>query len=242
MVGVPTAASENPDGTFSLKNWKAAVDLYRSVDLNAYAAAGVVIGHRLVDEPNCVSCWGGLAISTGTLDQMGRYSKSLWPNVPTVVRVVPSYFPKAPRYIDAAWAQWAGPRGASKGLTSVQFRDLNVADAKTRKLALVIGMNVLNGGDGSSGRAGTRDPESPTADLWQMTATEVDTIGRLFAAEPYVCAVLNWRYSPNYPRGGMTDEQYASITSFDTRSDIIAAMKSIRSVAAVHAPTRCRAR
>jgi hypothetical protein len=245
MVGVPAAASKNPDGTFSLKKWKAAIGVYASavppVDLGAYAAAGVVIGHRLIDEPHCPTCWGGQSISVGTLEQMGRHSESIWPTVPTVVRVVPSYFPKAPRYIDAAWAQWAGNRGASLGMTTVQFRNKYVADAKARRMALVMGMNVLNGGDGSSGIAGTREPEDPAADLWQMTGTEVDSIGRLFAAEPYVCAVLNWRYSLNYPRGGMTEEQYQRIRSFDSRPEIIAAMQSVRSVAASHAPTSCQA-
>jgi hypothetical protein len=240
MVGVPTGPSKNPDGTFSLKKWKATVEAYASVDLDAYAAAGVVIGHRLIDEPNCASCWGGQSVSVGTLEQMARHSESLWPSVPTVVRVVPSYFPKAPRYVDAAWAQWAGDRGASLGMTTVQFRDKNVSDAKARRMALVMGMNVLDGGDGSSGIAGTREIEDPRADLWQMTGTEVDTIGRLFAAEPYVCAVLNWRYSLNYPRGTMTDEQYERIRSFDSRPEIIAAMQSVRSVAAAHAPVSCR--
>jgi hypothetical protein len=243
MVAVPTAASKNADGTFSLKKWKAAVGVYESVDsVDAYAAAGVVIGHRLIDEPSCASCWGGQSISVGTLEQMARHSKLIWPTVPTVVRVVPSYFPKAPRYVDAAWAQWAGPRGATLGMTTVQFRDKNVADAKARRLALVIGMNVLNGGDGSSGIAGTREIDDPAGDLWQMTGAEVDSIGRLFAADPYVCAVLNWRYSLNYPRGGMTLEQYERIRSFDNRPEIIAAMQSVRSVAAVHAPTTCRTR
>jgi len=127
-------------------------------------------------------------------------------------------------------------------MTTVQFRDKNVADAKARRLALVIGMNVLNGGDGSSGIAGTREIDDPAGDLWQMTGAEVDSIGRLFAADPYVCAVLNWRYSLNYPRGGMTAEQLERIRSFDDRPEIIAAMQSVRSVAAAHAPTTCRTR
>jgi hypothetical protein len=242
MVGVPAGPSTNSDGTFSLKKWKSAVGVYASIDLDAYAAAGVVIGHRLIDEPNCASCWGGQSVSVGTLEQMARHSESLWPTVPTVVRVVPSYFPKAPRYVDAAWAQWAGNRGASLGMTTVQFREKNVADAKARRMALVMGMNVLDGGDGSSGIAGTREIEDPAADLWQMTGAEVDSIGRLFAAEPYVCAVLNWRYSLNYPRGDRTDEQYERIRSFDSRPEIIAAMQSVRSVAAAHTPTSCQAR
>jgi hypothetical protein len=237
IVSVPTGASKADDGTFSIKKWKAAVARYGSVNLDAYAAAGVVIGHYLVDEPNCSTCWGGSAISVGMLEQMARYSKSRWGTVPTIVRVVPSYFPTSPRYVDAAWAQWPAPYGYTPGMTAAQYRDQHVGAAKARGLGLVLGMNVLNGGDGSSGIAGA------SLTKWQMSAGEVDSIGRLFAAEPYACAVINWRYSPNYPRSsGMTDEHYASITAFDTREDIIAAMQAIREVAAAHAPASCRVR
>jgi hypothetical protein len=237
VVSVPNQASRADDGTFSIKKWKEAVARYSTVDLGAYAAAGVVIAHYLIDEPNCASCWGGTAVGVGTLEQLAKYSKSIWPTVPTLVRVVPSYFPNPPRYVDAAWAQWPSPYGYTPGMTPAQYRDQHVAAAKARRLGLILGMNVLNGGDGSSGIVGT------SLTKWQMSAAEVDSIGRLFAAEPYACAVLNWRYSVNYPRSSsMTDEQYASVTAFDQRADVIAAMQAVHSVAAARDPATCRVR
>lgn len=237
IVSVPTPAMKAEDGTFNLKKWKAAVSRYSSVDsLEAYVAAGVVIGHYLIDEPNCASCWGGSAVSVGTLEQLAKYSKSLWPTLPTLVRVVPSYFPSSPRYVDAAWAQWPSAYGYTPGMTAAQYRDQHVAAAKARRLGLVLGMNVLNGGDGSSGIVGT------SLSKWQMSAAEADSIGRLFAAEPYACALITWRYSPNYPRASLTDAQYEAIRAFDEREDVIAAMQAIHEVAVAHAPVSCRVR
>jgi hypothetical protein len=121
-------------------------------------------------------------------------------------------------------------------MTAAEYLERHVAAAQARGLGLVLGMNVLNGGDGSSGIVGT------SLSKWQMSAAEVDSIGRLFAAEPYACALITWRYSLNYPRSSLSDAQYEAITAFDAREDIIAKMQAIREVAMAHAPVSCRVR
>jgi hypothetical protein len=53
----------NPDGTFNLDLWKRQIDQYRDVDFAPYVTEGLVLAHRLVDEPTWPVNWGGRAIS-----------------------------------------------------------------------------------------------------------------------------------------------------------------------------------
>jgi nucleoid-associated protein YgaU len=125
------------------------------------------------------------------VEEMARYSKSIWPSLPTVVRAPPGWLRRSGltwQYLDIAWAQWAAGSEESEGKTPEQFRDENVAEAKAQGLGLVMGMNLLNGGDGSSGEPGNRSGR------WEMSAAEVVRVGTVLAETPYACAVLSWRY------------------------------------------------
>src|SRR5262249_25430473 len=100
----------NADGTFNLSKWKSQVARFKNYDLDRYVASGTVIGHYLGDEPTCTSCWGGKEVPASTLEQMARYSKSLWPAMPTGIRAYPSLLPlQGYPDVDFAWAQWGGP-------------------------------------------------------------------------------------------------------------------------------------
>lgn len=198
----------NSNGTFNLALWRKRIDLYRRFNLQSYASDGTVIGHYLVDEPYCAACWGGRTISAAQIDEMARYSKSIWPKLPTMVRSPPTLLAQQNyRYLDVAWAQWEGPLHVpSTRMTPEQFRDRETAAAKARGLGLVFGMNYLDAGDGSSRIAGTyKNATSPKVNRWQMSATEVKRVGTVFAAASYACAVLSWKYSTTFlSRPGMT--------------------------------------
>jgi hypothetical protein len=202
----------SPDGTFSLALWKQRIDAFRDVDFGPYVTEGLILAHFLVDEPNDETEWGGRDISYDDLEEMAKYSKSIWPSLPTAVRAPPGWL-KGSRfswqYVDIAWAQWAGPHSASRGRTPEQFRDENVAEAKQLGMGLVFGMNLLDGGDGSSGIAGT------LSDRWQMSPEEVVRVGTVFASTPYACALLSWRYEP----------------AFQERAEVRAALDSVASAA-----------
>jgi hypothetical protein len=109
---------------------------------------------------------------------MGRYSKQLWPNMPTIVRTEPAFFNFSPRYIDAAWAQYLSRRGN----VSNYIRD-QVSDAQHRGLQLVVGMNVIKGG---------------TPNGTQMSASEVKEWGSTLLSSSYPCAFISWQYSSSY--------------------------------------------
>ena len=84
------------EGTgFGFEDWKDQIDQYKGIDFSAYVKDGTVIGHYMIDEPNDPANWGGKPIPPSTLEEMGKYSKSLWPDMPTIVRVEPSYLASA---------------------------------------------------------------------------------------------------------------------------------------------------
>jgi hypothetical protein len=210
----------NPDGTFNMALWKARVDAYRDIDFAPDVTQGLILAHYLVDEPNAAGSWGGRGISPTEVEEMARYSKSIWPSLPTVVRAPPGWLRRAGltwQYLDIAWAQWAGAYSESEGKTPEVFRDENVAQAKAQGLGLIMGMNLLNGGDGSSGEPGNR------SERWEMSAAEVVRVGTVLAQTPYACAVLSWRYD----------------VAFAQRSGIRAALDSVAAAAADRAGISC---
>ncbi len=93
-------------------------------------------------------------------------------------------------------------------MTPEQFRDQTVADAKALGMGLIIGMNTLDGGDGSSRIPGTYNLNT-VSNRWQMSAAEVERAGTVFAKEPYVCAVLDWRFSPTVTSSNYSASQAA---------------------------------
>ena len=113
-----------------------------------------------------------------TVDAMGQYSKQLWPGMATVVRTVPKYFTSNPRYVDAAWAQYLARYGDVN-----TFVQKNVADAQHRGLALVVGLNIRDGG-------------SPNGAA--MSATEVAKYGSALLSSTYPCGFINWQYMSTY--------------------------------------------
>jgi hypothetical protein len=213
----------NPDGTFSLELWKSQIDTYSDVDFSPYVTEGLILTHFLMDEPNAANRWGGQRVSRADIEEMARYSKSIWPTLPTAVRAAPGWLLEGDttyQSLDIAWAQWNGPRyGAGAGLPPEQFRDKTVAEAKHLGLGLIFGMNYLDGGDGSSGIRGT----VPTREWWEMSTAELVHVGTLLAGAPYSCAFLSWRYEP----------------SFESRPDVRGALDSVATIAATRGGTSC---
>ena len=179
MMAGPDYLYKDADGHFSLTKWKARIDRYRNTDFDSYIKDGTLIGHYMIDEPNDPANWNGRPISGETLDEMARYSKSRWPNLPTIVRTYPSYLEKwAPyRYVDAAWAQYVERKGNVN-----DFIDDNVASAKRQGLALIVGLNYLRGGP----------------DKRPMTASQVKSWGGALLSSTYPCAFISWKYNDNY--------------------------------------------
>ncbi|HEX6434339.1 MAG TPA: hypothetical protein VFZ87_08840 [Gemmatimonadales bacterium] len=210
---------QNSDGTFSFTKWKSLVDRFKNVNLDPYINDGTIVGHFLIDEPQRAAKWGGKIISQATVEAMAAYSKQAWPNMPTLARVVPSWLASAPisyRALDAGWLQYASGKGNAATLVASE-----TAIAKNKGLGLLIGLNILDGGNGSSGVRGWR------SGMWAMSATEIRSYGTALLNQPYACGFFNWTY------------QYFGPTYY-ARSDIRSAMTELSNKAKAHVKTSCR--
>jgi hypothetical protein len=210
---------KNADGTFSLSKWKALVDRFRNVNLGPYINDGTILGHFLIDEPQRAQKWGGKIISHATLEAMAQYSKSIWPNMTTFVRVVPSWLVNSSvtyRALDAGWLQFTYNKGDPAKLVASE-----TAAAKTKGLGLVVGLNVLDGGNGSSkvvGWGGTG---------WAMSASEIRNYGNALLNQSYACGFYNWTWQYNGP-------------TYYNRTDIKSALSELSKKAKAHIRTSCR--
>lgn len=210
---------QNADGTFSYAKWKALVDGYKAYNFNSYITDGTLIGHFLVDEPENVKKWGGKAIPYTTIEAMAKYSKQLWPSLTTFVRAPPKWLAQASinfTYLDAGWVQYAYWKG-----NVTQWIAAEVAAAKVKRLGLMAGMNVLDGGNGSSHIRGWLSYR------WAMSAVEVKTYGTAIIAQPYVCGFIAWTYL------------YQGADYFN-RTDVKSSMTALSTQANNHAQTSCR--
>jgi hypothetical protein len=151
----------------------------------------------LIDEPKSRSNWGGQVITNDVLDEMARYSREIWPNMLTAVRVTPvdlekhagGYNVPLPswiwNYLDTAWLQYESGNGDIN-----QYIKAQNESATRQRLGLVVGLQALTGGDGSSGISG---PPGYTSD-WAMSKDELLRYGTPLINSPSSCAFLMWSY------------------------------------------------
>jgi len=186
MMAGPDWQYKDADGHFSLTKWKQRIDRYNNVNFNSYISDGTLIGHYLIDEPNDPANWNGRPVDGRTLEEMARYSKAKWPNLVTIVRTQPDYLEKwGPyRYLDAAWAQYVERKGDVD-----RYLENNVSSAKRQGLGLVVGLNVLKGGNNNR----------------RMSPSQVKSWGAAMLNSTYPCAFISWKYDSYLASGDMRD-------------------------------------
>jgi len=212
---------QSDDGSFDLDRWKAEIDRYRDVALEGFIDDGTIVAHQLVSEAKADDQWGGTVITNDVLDEMAAYSKSIWPDMPTMVRADALDLEEDAagrdepwpggwtwRYLDAASSRYSARKGRA-----ARFATVEQAATDRQGLALAIGMNVLSGGDGSSG---IRSPE--TRDAWAMSPRELREYSAALLAHSKPCSFEMWKY-------------FSTTTYFGKRR-IVRAMKDIAAIAA----------
>jgi hypothetical protein len=204
----------------SFEKWKRRVDEFRGIDFSSYIADGTVVGHLIMDEPTDAKQWGGRVVTPAEIEELARYSKELWPGMPTIVRAWPDHLiGHSYKYLDATWAQYSPHSGSTTYRLPIEtFISRMVRDARAAGLGLVGGLNVLNAGSGSSKIPGAKQGK------FAMSASEIKTWGGAYLAEPYICAFLMWEY----------EESYFS------RSDIKGAVAQLKDQAKSHSKQQCR--
>jgi hypothetical protein len=216
----------NSDGTFNMTMWKARLDAFRRVKFDSFLRDGTIVAQHLIDDID-ESNWGGKPVSNREIDEMARYSKQFWPRLLTAVRARPSSLmapeyggtgkPYEWRFLDAAWDQYSARMGNPATHVAAEVRA-----AKLQGLGLVVGLNVLTGGDGSSGLPG---PDKYSSD-WAMSPEEVVRYGTPLIRHRYACAFLMW--SAKYDYGSnWADLNYR----YFKRPEIRRAMRTLRALA-----------
>lgn len=233
-VGGAQRRYQNPDGTFNLAVWKARLDKFRGIDLSSFITDGTILGHQLVSESKARSQFGGKVIANEVLDEMARYSKELWPTMPTMLRTDPTdleehaagYKTPSPgwrwRYLDTASARYLFRKDSV-----AKFATEQQASADRQKLALVVGLNVFSGGDGSSAIA------SPSPGKWAMSPDELRRYGSTLLSQTQPCAFEMWRFET--PKSAFENFIYFR------RPEIAAAMADLAALAARTPARSCRA-
>ncbi|HJR17349.1 MAG TPA: hypothetical protein VJ808_10895 [Gemmatimonadales bacterium] len=172
---------------FNLEVWKRRTDRFRGLDLTSYIADGTLIGNFIMDEPHDPVNWNGHVVSLADIEEMARYSKEIWPDLPTIIRGWPAQLKGHPYvYLDAAWAQYSERFGSLD-----EFIEKNVREAKEAGLGLVAGLNVLGGG-GKDGIPGFLPKKN------SMNASQLRAWGARYLSEPHICAFFIWSYRPDY--------------------------------------------
>jgi hypothetical protein len=234
LAGFSKDNYQNQDGTFNTQMWRDRVERFVAVDFSEFIQDGTIIAHALIDDLSD-SHWGGRAISNQEIDELARYSKELWPEMLTVVRsratklVTPGYggsgTPFEWQHLDGAWDQYSSRMGPVAAQLQTE-----VTSASEQGLGLVVGLNVLTGGNGSSGISGPGE----YSHKWAMSADELREYGAVLIGHPYACAFLMW--SAKYDYG----ERHSHLGyRYFERPEIREALAHLRDLASQRASVPC---
>lgn len=207
---------QNGNGSFSLTKFKALLAKYKGLNLDSYIADGTLAGHMLIDEPSDKSNWNGKPMSYADVEAAAKASKALWPRMPTLVRAVPTWLQGAKfrwTHLDGAWGQYSARKGEVNRYVAAETRA-----AKAEGLKMVWGLNVLDGGNGSSRKRGTG------AGKYNMSASELQKYGKALLGASNTCGFLMWMYSSSYVKN----------------SSVMTAMKSLSKLAKSRPVQACK--
>ena len=190
------ACTLDATGQFQYALWEACHDAaalpYRD-RITAYTDSGTINDNYILDEPNHPSRWGPRGVTQQQIEQMCAHSKALFPRLPCAVRAAPSWLRQAPiTYValDGAWAQYRYGRGPIE-----EYVREHAEGARVLGLWLGLALNVLDGGDGSSGIIRSRTAGG--APLYEMTGAEVIRYGVvMLAARP--CVMGGFRHDETW--------------------------------------------
>lgn len=167
---------------FDIDKWKAAVAKWRDSGVQAYIDNGTLVGHMLLDD---IFLFAGDDPTADELDEMARYSEEIMPGLMTFVRNQATTMPDGDYdYLDAIVNQYTVRQGSV-----YDYADREAAAAQTLGLDMIQGLNIADGGDGSSGQQGWRGPG-----YYAMSHEEIEEYSRVLLSMPDVKMFLMWEY------------------------------------------------
>lgn len=169
------------DGNFDLEMWKSQLARWEGSGIQPFIDDGTLVGHMILDD---ILEFPGADPTGEQLDEMARASKAVLPGLMTYVRQRASDLPdREYRWLDAAVNQYRARDG-----DPAAYARREVEAAARRKLGVINGLNLPDGGDGTSGQAGWR------AERFAMTADEIRRYGTPLADAPGLGMFLIWEY------------------------------------------------
>lgn len=178
------------EGSFDLEKWKTSVSRWEDTNLQSYVDDGTLVGHMLLDDIDTYSVTDATAAD---LEEMARYSKEILPGLMTYVRQkcnrmpTPSVNAGQYIYVDNCVNQYTNYQGYSDGPIA-DYVIAQKAAADSLGLGVINGLNIANGGDGSSGQTGW------SSGKYAMSAEEITEYGEPLLAMPDVQMFLMWEY------------------------------------------------
>ncbi|MDP2307590.1 MAG: hypothetical protein Q8P18_16325 [Pseudomonadota bacterium] len=180
----PDHGAYTTHGDFDLGAWKAHVADWEGSGVQLFIDDGTLVGHMLLDD---IANFAGQNPTAAELDEMARYSNELLPGLMTYVREKATAMPVPSdgryRYVDAIVNQYTAADGDVEVYAAAQ-----AARAAALDLGVINGLNIADGGDGSSGQPGWRPGRHA------MSAAEITTYGAVLATVPTCGMFLNWEY------------------------------------------------
>ncbi len=177
-------------GSFDLAEWKALVARWEGSGIQAYIDDGTLVGHMLLDDIDTYSVTDATAAD---LEEMARYSEEILPGLMTYVRQKCSRMPTPSVnagqyiYVDNCVNQYTNYQGYSDGpIANYVIAQKGAADSLG--LGVINGLNIADGGDGSSGQAGWSNGK------YAMSADEITEYGTALLAMEDVQMFLMWEY------------------------------------------------
>jgi hypothetical protein len=172
------------NGDFDLAAWKVALDQWNPADLAPFVADGTLAGHMLLDD---IVNFEGHDPTAAELEEMARYSRARLPGLMVYVREEAQRMPKPAggryQYVQFAVNQYTTRRGEVQAYT-----DDNMRASREMGLGVINGLNIADGGDGSSGQPGWGKG------FWAMSPDEIRRYGSVLATQEGVSMFLCWEY------------------------------------------------
>lgn len=195
LINVNMAPNSDIGGhnNFNFNAYRDTIAGFSGIDLSPYAS--ILLGVYTMDDVRVASRWGA-PIPDATLDEIARLWKVALPGILTYLRLDAVSMESNNfnwQYTDGAISQFTAARGPIGSYITKQQ-----AAANRQGLRNMFSLNILNGGDGSSGILGTSN-QGPTGEgRWEMTAAELLNYGLPMIAAGGD-ALFMWRYRSSYP-------------------------------------------
>jgi hypothetical protein len=153
-------------------------------DISSYIRDGTVWGIMISDDITGKQIWGPGAPYFPQIDSIAKLVTDRWPEARTIVRAPPTNMVYPWKWVRWAWSQYSHRNGEV-----TEYRDRQLAKADSLGLCLVFGLNVINGGEGSSG-VGPRRRRHRN----RMSGAEI--LKYYSALLPHTPVAFHWEYRP----------------------------------------------